>query len=98
MSSAAPPLCCAPAPHWRCSEVHDSDTNVRMALFRDFVDTGQPPSTSRIADILHMAVEEVRAAMERLHAGKAIVLQPESREILMANPLCAMPTPYLVRA
>ena len=26
------------------------------------------------------------------------MLQPESREILMANPLCAVPTPYLVRA
>src|ERR1700681_3708923 len=41
--------------------------------------------------------QEIRAAMERLASGKAIVLQPESRELLMANPLCAVPTPYVVR-
>src|SRR4051812_31536519 len=75
----------------------NTDTDVRLALFRDFVDTGRPPSAVRIADVLQMPMKEVRAAMERLHAGKAIVLQPESREILMANPLCAVPTPYLVR-
>ena len=74
------------------------DTNVRLHLFREFVSTGRPPSTDRIAKMMDRPVEEIRAAMERLALGKAIVLQPESREILMATPLCAVPGPYAVHA
>jgi hypothetical protein len=39
---------------------------------------------------------EVRAAFGRLAAGRALVLQPETGEILMANPYSAVPTPFLV--
>jgi len=46
-----------------------------------------PPATQSLAEKMQVPVEDIRAAMERLAAGKAIVLQPESREILMANPL-----------
>ena len=74
------------------------DTEVRVQLYHDFVLTGRAPSTNRIAEALGIAEEDVRAATERLAAGKAIVLQPYSREVLMANPLCAVPTPYVVRA
>ena len=58
---------------------------------------GRAPSANRLAEVLARPLDDIRAALERLAAGKAIVLQPESREILMANPLCAVPTPYLVR-
>src|SRR5579863_3022917 len=74
------------------------DTNVRVELYREFVETGRPPSASHLAEMMGKPAADIRAAMERLAAGKAIVLQPESREILMANPLCAVPTPHLVRA
>ena len=73
------------------------DTNVRLTLFREFVRTGQPPTTNSIAENMQAPADEVRAALERLAAAKAVVLQPESREILMANPLCAVPSPYRVR-
>jgi Alkylmercury lyase len=73
------------------------DTTVRLALYREFVRTAQPPTAETIAERTQASAVQVRAALERLAAGKAIVLQPESREILMANPLCAVPTPYRVR-
>ena len=73
------------------------DTHVRLELYREFVRTAQPPTTESIAEKMQAHADDVRAALERLAAAKVIVLQPESREILMANPLCAVPTPYQVR-
>ena len=73
------------------------DTEVRLQLFQEFVATGEPPSAESLAALMRTPLTEVRAALERLAAGKAIVLQPESRTILMATPLCAVPTPFRVR-
>jgi len=73
------------------------DNQLRLELFREFVRTGEPPTSESIATRMQVQTVEVRAGLERLAAAKAIVLQPESREILMANPLCAVPTPYRVR-
>jgi hypothetical protein len=74
------------------------DNDVRLLLFQEFVAAGEPPSAESLAARMHRPVAELRAALERLAAGKAIVLQPESREILMANPLSAVPTPFRVRS
>jgi hypothetical protein len=74
------------------------DTEVRLRLFDDFVRTERAPSVARLAELLETPAPEIRASLESLAVGKAIVLQPENREILMANPLCAVPTPFLVRA
>ena len=74
------------------------DTRVRLLIYREFVQNGRAPSSNRIAELAEMPVEEIRAAMERLVAGRVIVLQPESREIMIAAPLSNVPTPYLVRA
>jgi hypothetical protein len=73
------------------------DTQVRLELFREFVRTAEPPTSASVAERMQVPAVDVRAALERLAAAKAIVLQPESLEILMANPLCAVPTPYRVR-
>lgn len=73
------------------------DTTVRLTLFREFVRTGEPPTSKSIAEKLQAPADDVRSALERLGAAKAVVLQPESREILMASPLCTVPTPYRVR-
>jgi hypothetical protein len=76
----------------------DFDTTVRLTLYREFVRTASPPTAEALAAHMQASTSEIRAALERLAAGKAIVLQPESRDVLMANPLCAVPTPYRVRA
>ena len=75
----------------------DFDTAVRMALYEDFVRTASAPAAEQLAAHMHCSTEQVREALERLAKGKAIVLQPESREVLMANPLCSVPTPFRVR-
>ena len=73
------------------------DSRVRVELYQEFVATGRALSAAALADRLQSPVEEVRAALERLAAGKAIVLQAESREILMAPPFSAVPTAFAVR-
>ena len=73
------------------------DNDVRLQLYREFVGTGEPPSAESLAARMQAPVAEIRGALERLAAGKALVLQPESREVLMASPLCAVPTPFRVR-
>jgi hypothetical protein len=78
--------------------MEDLDQELRQRLFGEFVRTGRAPSAAQLAEWLQAPLEQIRASLERLAAGKAIVLQPESRDILMANPLCAVPTPFLVRA
>ena len=74
------------------------DTAVRLALYQEFVTTTAAPTAAGLAARMRCSAEEVGAALERLAAAKAIVLQPESREVLMANPLCSVPTPFRVRA
>jgi hypothetical protein len=75
----------------------DFDTAVRVALYKEFVRTSSAPTAERLATQMQCSADEVRGALERLATGKAIVLQPESREVLMANPLCSVPTPFRVR-
>ena len=75
----------------------DFDTTVRLALYREFVRTASPPTVEALAVEVQCPEGEIRAALERLATGRAVVLQPDSREILMANPLCAVPTPFRVR-
>src|ERR1051326_6237210 len=75
----------------------DFDTAVRLALYREFVRMGSAHTAEALAAGMQSSTAEIRAALERLAAGKAIVLQPESRNILMANPLSAVPTPFRVQ-
>jgi hypothetical protein len=47
---------------------------------------------------LDLSLAEVKASLERLASAKVLVLQPESREVLMAPPFSAVPTPFAVSA
>ncbi|HEX4594467.1 MAG TPA: organomercurial lyase [Bryobacteraceae bacterium] len=73
------------------------DIDVRLTLYREFAQTGHAPTSLCIAQKLDTSVAEIRAALERLARGKAIVLQAESREVLMAAPFSVVPTPFLAR-
>ncbi len=74
------------------------DTQVRLSYYQDFVETGRSPSARRLAEILAVPEAGIRASLERLYAGKVLVLQQESREVMIAHPLSAIPTPHAVYA
>jgi alkylmercury lyase-like protein len=76
----------------------ERDVRVRAAVYDTAMSTGSPPAAGELAEQLGIPLAEVRESLERLAAGRSLVLQPSSREILMAGPFSAVPTPFAVRA
>ncbi len=72
------------------------DAQVRGFVYQWFVDTGAAPLREEVAHGLGVDVGRVAAAFDRLAAGRALVLQPESGEVLMAEPFSAVPTAFEV--
>ncbi|MCU1304633.1 MAG: hypothetical protein JWQ87_4917 [Candidatus Sulfotelmatobacter sp.] len=74
------------------------NNRVRVRLYQLFVEFGRCPTVAEVAGDLDCGVSEVTEAFKQLAAAHVLVLQPGSGEILMANPLSAVPTPFVVEA
>jgi Alkylmercury lyase len=74
----------------------DFSNRVRIRLYELFVAQGRCPSLAELASDLARGVAEVSTAVRDLAAAHVLVLQPDSGEVLMAAPLSAVPTPFLV--
>ena len=74
------------------------DARVRAAVYDAVIADGVPPAVTALATALSLQRAEVAAALERLAAGRVLVLQPTSREVLMAFPFSAVPTSFSVSA
>jgi len=75
----------------------DQDWQVRLAIYHFFVEHERPPSVGEMATALDIDLESVRRVYHRLHRGHAILLEPGTDDVRMANPLSAVPTPYRVQ-
>jgi len=73
------------------------DTRVRAIVYDGFLSEGAALEQAEIAERLSLPKAGIAAAFERLAAAHLLVLQPESRELLMANPFSAVPTGFRVR-
>jgi len=80
------------------STAEDQDISVRAMVYDVAIHTGVPPSIRELSKRLELTAGSVRESLERLAVGKALVLQRDSREVLMANPFSAVPTPFAVHA
>ena len=78
--------------------MHEHDIAVRNLTYRLFVVQGRAPSASEIAAAADITLADVEATWQRLHDAHAIVLQPDSVKLRMANPFSAIPTAYRVHA
>lgn len=76
----------------------DIDVEVRLDLYRFFVETGRPPVAAEVAGRLGLTQAAVEEAFQRLADAHVLVLAPGTPYIWMANPLSALPTPYRVDA
>jgi hypothetical protein len=74
------------------------ELQVRNATYRTFVELGRAPTAHDIADRLDLTLADVEACWRRLHDLHAIVLEPDSPTLRMANPFSAVPTRFRVRA
>lgn len=71
---------------------------VRAAVYDGFLTRSAALKRAEIAELLSLSEPGVGAALERLAEAHMLVLQPESREVLMANPFSAVPSAYQVRS
>jgi hypothetical protein len=74
----------------------DFKNRLRVRLYELFLELGRCPSKAGVAADLGCDVGEVADAFHELAAAHVLVLQPGSGEVLMANPLSAVPTPFVV--
>jgi hypothetical protein len=74
----------------------DFKNRVRVRLYQMFLELGRCPSSSEVAGTLQCGVSDVAAAFRELAAAHMLVLQAGNGEVLMANPLSAVPTPFVV--
>jgi hypothetical protein len=78
--------------------MNEDDLTLRNLTYAVFVELGRAPTAAEIAAVAGHDRAEVIAAWQRLHAEHAIVLNPETGGIRMANPFSAVPTAYRVQA
>ncbi|HVM20546.1 MAG TPA: organomercurial lyase [Egibacteraceae bacterium] len=74
------------------------DNAVRLFVYRFFVEHGRPPMPVETASALQVSSAEVEASLRRLADQHLLVLAPGTPYVWMANPLCALPSPFRVRA
>jgi hypothetical protein len=74
----------------------ERDWQIRLHIYRFFVEQTRPPTTSETAATFDMSEDEARQAYQRLHDAHTLLLEPGTTEVRMANPLSAVPTPYRV--
>jgi Alkylmercury lyase len=72
------------------------DNRVRAALYERFVEDGEAPGASEVAEALAIPAEDAEAAYRRLAESRVLVLMPGTLEIWMAPPLSAVPTAFAV--
>jgi Alkylmercury lyase len=73
------------------------DNEVRLHLYREFVERGRPPTAAQTAEALGISEREAGSAYRSLAEGHVIVLEPGTLDVWMANPLSARETPFRVR-
>jgi alkylmercury lyase-like protein len=78
--------------------VDESDLELRSLTYGLFVELGRAPTRVEVAAAAHVAEGDVLNGWRRLHDAHALVLNPATAELRMANPFSAVPTSYRVRA
>ena len=72
----------------------ETDRKIRLFIYETLAAGGRAPDANAISDHFGISPLAARQALQRLHDAHALVMRPGSNEILMANPLSAIPTAY----
>ena len=76
----------------------ERDRHIRNRTYGLFAELGRAPSADETAEAEGLTPDEVRQAWLRLDDAHALVLDPETSELRMANPFSAVPTAHRVHA
>lgn len=74
------------------------DVQVKLALFREFAESGRAPSCERVAAGTGLSADAVLEAFGSLRAQRLILLEPDGATIRMAPPFSGVPTQHRVEA
>jgi hypothetical protein len=72
--------------------------DIRNLTYRLFVGLGRAPTAGEVAQAAGLSSADVEALWRELHQVHALVLNPGTAEIRMANPFSGVPTAYRVNA
>ena len=76
----------------------DQIWDMRAFIYSHFAETTHAPSVDEAASRFDLTSEEAASTYEMLHQRHALFLQPETHDILMANPFSGVETPFHVHA
>jgi hypothetical protein len=76
----------------------DPDTQVKLAIYRHFAETGRRPSPPEVAGRAGTDVAGVLDAYPRLRAQRVLALEADGTSIRMAPPFSGVPTQHVVSA
>ena len=76
----------------------ERDLALRSVTYSLFVELGRAATASEVAGSCDLTGADVVSGWQRLHEQHALVLDPTTAEIRMANPISAVPTAYRVQA
>jgi hypothetical protein len=71
---------------------------VRAFIYKQFSDTTRPPGVEETAQHFSIDIEQAGSLYQELHARHALLLEPDTLSILMANPFSGVPTDFRVHA
>ena len=74
------------------------DTQVKLAVYRHFAETGRGPAPNEVAKRAGSDVGRVLEAYGRLRAQRLLVLEADGSSIRMASPFSGVPTQHVVEA
>ncbi len=74
----------------------DFDTQIKLAIYRHFAETGRRPSPEEVAEHVGSDIQSILEAYPRLRAQRVLVLEPDGSSIRMAPPFSGVPTPHVV--
>jgi hypothetical protein len=75
----------------------DFDTEVKVAIYRHFADSGLGPTPGVVAGRVGADVTRVLEAYSRLRAARVLVLEADGSSIRMAPPFSGVPTEHVAR-
>jgi hypothetical protein len=72
--------------------------DVRVELYRSFVEECRAPEPAEMATALGMPLEQVRASLRELAGQDVIAFRPGTEDVWLAHPFCATDAPFKVNA
>ena len=76
----------------------DFDTQVKVAIYRHFAETGRRPLPAEVAEVVGTDAGSVLEAYPRLRAQRVLALEVDGSAIRMAPPFSGVPTQHSVIA